>query len=82
MIDETPPTQSSAEPLDDPVQDDSQGTSRESSPRGDDSPVNQRNERWENDLEADQMEDLLGQEATEDHGSSADEVVDSSSDNS
>jgi hypothetical protein len=81
MIDETPSTQSSAEPLDDPAQDDSQGTSRESTPR-DDSPVNQRNERWENDLEADQMEDLLGQEAIEDRGSSADEIVDSSSDNS
>jgi hypothetical protein len=62
MIDETPPTESSAEPPDDPVQDDSQGTSPESSP------ANQRNEHWENDLEADQMEDLMGQEAIEDRG--------------
>ncbi|MGO8950744.1 MAG: hypothetical protein ACLQUY_24450 [Ktedonobacterales bacterium] len=82
MMDETPPTQSSVQPLDHPMQDDSQDTPRESSPRGDDAPENETNQRWESDVEADQMEHLLGDEAIEDGGISSDEVADHSSDDS
>ena len=81
MMDEIPPTPSSAQPLDHPLQGDSRGTPRESSPRGDDSSENSSgsvtNERWENDLETDQMEQLEGREAVEDGEISIDEVADS-----
>jgi hypothetical protein len=82
MMDEIPPTPSSAQPLDHPLHDDSRGTPREPSPRGDDSSENSSgnvtNERWESDLETDQMEQLEGREAIEDNEISTDEVADSS----
>ena len=82
MMDEIPPNQSSEQPLDHPLQDDSRGTRRDSSPRGDDSSESSsesvKNERWESDLEADQMDDLVGREAIEDDEIPTDEVADSS----
>ena len=75
MIDETPPTESSAQPPDHPMQEDSQGTPHDSS-------ENVTNERWESDLDADQMEHLLGDEAIEDSDISTDELADRGSDDS
>ncbi len=81
MTDEIPPTQSSAQPLDHSRHDDSQGTARDSSPPGDDSSENSSgdvtDERWANDLEADQMDDLMGREAIEDDEIPTDESIDS-----
>jgi hypothetical protein len=86
MMDEIPPTPSSAQPLDHPLdhplQGDSRGTPRESSPRSEDASENSSgsvtNERWENDLETDQMEQLEGREALADGEISMDEIADSS----
>ncbi len=82
MMDETPPTQSSAQPPDHPMQEDSQGTPHESSSRNDESSENVTNERWESDVDADQMEHLLGDEAIANSDISTDEVADRSSDDS
>jgi hypothetical protein len=81
MLDNTQPTPSSGPPPAHGGQDDSQSTAGQSSPRAaspqrDEAPETALNQRWENDLEADQTEHLLGDEAIEDRDVSDDEFPD------
>jgi hypothetical protein len=53
-------------PDDQSLRDPSSGTPRQASSRDDDSRMGTRNQRWEDDLDTDQMENLYGHEAIED----------------
>jgi hypothetical protein len=81
MLDNTQPTPSSGPPSAHTGQNDSQNTAGQSSPRAaspqrDDASETVLNQRWENDLEADQTVHLLGDEAIEDRVVSDDEFPD------
>ena len=71
MLDNTQPTPSSGTPPAHTGHDDSQSTPEESSPgtvppQSNHAPEKAMDQRWENDLEADQTVHLLGDEAIED----------------
>lgn len=78
MLENTQPTPPSEQPSAHAGHDDSRSTTgasspQEASPQRDDASERAINERWENDLETDQTERLLGHEAIEDSDISDDE---------